>query len=236
MAKQTTVRLVCDMDGGDAQETVRFGLDGREYEIDLGEVRVKEIRDALAPFVAAGRKISGGPGRRPGSSSPQVVSSGNRPAFALSRPDKEQNTAIRTWARAQGMKLSDRGRIPAEVLEAYNANGGRAGQAIDNLHAIRTLEPSQEAVPEIVALLEPTGPLGGSEAPEEPSKPKPSDVKPRAPRKAAAKAAPKAATAPAPEAADAEIIAWHQAKGLKIPANGKPNPVMRKRYRDANSA
>jgi hypothetical protein len=107
MAKQTVVTLVDDLDGSEAEEQIEFTVDGRTYEIDLSASNSKKLRDALAPFVAAARRASGG--RRP--------TSAPRPTV-----DREQNQAIREWAQQQGMKISERGRIPASVLEAYHKN------------------------------------------------------------------------------------------------------------------
>ncbi len=110
MAQIREIRLVDDLDGEVADETVEFGVDGKNYEIDLSTANAKKLRDALAEFVAAARRAGG---RRRG---------GGAPAAAARRPsiDREQNQAIREWARKRGMKVSDRGRIPAEVLEAYH--------------------------------------------------------------------------------------------------------------------
>lgn len=112
MAQKVTVTLVDDLDGSQAEETVEFGLDGASYTIDLSGGNAGRLRDTLEEYVeharrAGGRKRAAGrptAGRTP------------RPASA----DREQNQAIRDWARKQGMKVSDRGRIPAEVLEAYH--------------------------------------------------------------------------------------------------------------------
>jgi hypothetical protein len=112
MAQKVTVTLVDDLDGTQAEETVEFGLDGASYTIDLSTDNAGRLRDALEEYVeharrAGGRKRALG---RPSAGRPP------RPASA----DREQNQAIREWARKQGMKVSDRGRIPAEVLEAYH--------------------------------------------------------------------------------------------------------------------
>ena len=108
MAKQTTVTLVDDLDGSTADEQVEFAMDGRSYEIDLSSANSAKLRDALAPFISAARRTGGR--RRSGG------------AVATARPstDREQNQAIREWAQAQGMKISERGRIPSNVLEAYH--------------------------------------------------------------------------------------------------------------------
>jgi hypothetical protein len=110
VAQIREIRLVDDLDGEVADETVEFGVDGKNYEIDLSTANAKKLRNALAEFVAAARRAGG---RRRG---------GGAPAAAPRRPsiDREQNQAIREWARKRGMKVSDRGRIPAEVLEAYH--------------------------------------------------------------------------------------------------------------------
>jgi hypothetical protein len=118
VAQIREIRLVDDLDGETADETVEFGIDGKSYEIDLSKENAGRLRDALADFVSAARRAGG---RRRGSSGPGTASSGagaapkGRPAI-----DREQNQAIRDWARKRGMKVSDRGRIPAEVLEAYH--------------------------------------------------------------------------------------------------------------------
>jgi Lsr2 len=106
MAQEVTLSLVDDIDGSQAVETVSFGLDGRTYDIDLSAAHATQLRDALAAYVAAARRHTGSTGRRPPGSS--------RPAG-----DREQTVAIREWARANGQRVSDRGRISRAVLEAY---------------------------------------------------------------------------------------------------------------------
>ena len=108
MAKQTTVTLVDDLDGSEADEQVEFAVDGRAYEIDLSTANSARLREALAPFISAARRAGGR--RRSSSSTPAA-----RPST-----DREQNQAIREWAQSQGMKISERGRIPSNVLEAYH--------------------------------------------------------------------------------------------------------------------
>lgn len=109
MAQIREIRLIDDLDGEAADETVEFGVDGKSYEIDLSSGNASRLRDALASYVAVARRPSG---RRRGSAGSAPV---RRPTI-----DREQNQAIRDWARKRGMKVSDRGRIPAEVLEAYH--------------------------------------------------------------------------------------------------------------------
>lgn len=107
VAKQTTVTLVDDLDGSEAAEQVEFAVDGRSYEIDLSAANSSRLREALAPFISAARRTGG----RRGSAGTTAV----RPST-----DREQNQAIREWAVAKGMKISERGRIPSNVLEAYH--------------------------------------------------------------------------------------------------------------------
>ncbi|SEP54309.1 MULTISPECIES: histone-like nucleoid-structuring protein Lsr2 [Amycolatopsis] len=115
MAQRVEVALVDDLDGSDAEETVEFGLDGVSYQIDLSEDNAAELRDALAQYVEHARRMGG---RRRSATRPSVAV-----AAATKAPthvDREQNQAIRKWARSNGYDVSDRGRIPSEVVEAYH--------------------------------------------------------------------------------------------------------------------
>lgn len=118
MARRTIQVLTDDLDGGDAEETVKFGLDGVQYEIDLSKKNAAKMRDSLAPFVAAGRKVGRG-----------GVVVGGRAATARGRTgataDRDQNRAIREWAQGKGIKVSDRGRIKQEIVDRYHAEAGR---------------------------------------------------------------------------------------------------------------
>jgi Lsr2 len=105
VAQQVNVRFVDDIDGSEASETVYFGLDGRQYVIDLSEQHTQQLRDTLATFVAVARR---GTGRR--SSVPRTP----RPAA-----DREQTARIREWAQASGQAIAARGGIPKSVMEAY---------------------------------------------------------------------------------------------------------------------
>jgi uncharacterized Ntn-hydrolase superfamily protein len=121
VAQIREVRLVDDLDGEAADETVEFGIDGKSYEIDLSKENAGRLRDVLADFVTAARR-AGGRRRSSSSSAGTGTASGGAGSAPKGRTaiDREQNQAIREWARKQGMKVSDRGRIPAEVLEAYH--------------------------------------------------------------------------------------------------------------------
>jgi Lsr2 len=114
MAQKVTVSLIDDLDGDQADETVEFGLDGKNYEIDLSSGNANKLRDALQAYVAAARR-PGGRRRSGGGGGGAAGAASRRPSV-----DREQNQAIRDWARKRGMKVSDRGRIPADVLEAYH--------------------------------------------------------------------------------------------------------------------
>ena len=105
MAQKITVVLEDDLDGGPADETVRFGIDGAEYEIDLGAASAAAFRARLAPYIAHARKAGRAQRRRP----------------ARTAASRERSSDIRAWAKDQGIALSARGRIPANIAEQYEA-------------------------------------------------------------------------------------------------------------------
>lgn len=111
MAKKVTVTLVDDFDGeAAADETVEFSLDGVSYEIDLSSKNAQRLRADLKQWVDAGRRVGG---RRRGRSAAPNRSRGTI--------DREQSAAIRDWARRNGHSVSTRGRIPADVIDAFHA-------------------------------------------------------------------------------------------------------------------
>ncbi|MER6916811.1 Lsr2 family protein [Streptomyces sp. NPDC000594] len=112
MAQRVVVTLSDDIDGGEAAETVRFGLDGKTYEIDLNPANAKKLRKALAPYLAAGRKQSGARGR-PGPRAVAYTHTALEPAPA----------AVRAWAQSNKMDVPARGRIPKAVYEAFRKAG-----------------------------------------------------------------------------------------------------------------
>jgi hypothetical protein len=112
MAQKVQVLLVDDIDGGEASETVSFALDGNNYEIDLSGKNASEMRDSFAKYVGVARKI--------GRSSSTSGRSGRRSGGTSTAMDRDQAAAIRSWAKKQGLKVSDRGRIPATIIEQYN--------------------------------------------------------------------------------------------------------------------
>ena len=110
MAQKTIVSLIDDLSGEEADETVRFGLDGAQYEIDLSEKNATKLRESLAPFVGAARRSGG------------RASGGRRAATRVTarRGGGTDRTAdIREWARSNGYTVSDRGRIASNIVEAY---------------------------------------------------------------------------------------------------------------------
>jgi hypothetical protein len=111
MAQKVQILLVDDLDGGDAEGTVLFGLDNAHYEIDLSTGHAEELRTALARYIDAGRKVAG-TARRAGQNGRKA------PAGSIS------NTAVRTWAREQGLEVKERGRVSADILARYRAETG----------------------------------------------------------------------------------------------------------------
>ena len=112
MAQKVVVELVDDLDGTASENisTVTFGLDGASYEIDLNEDNAERLRDSLADYVGAARRTGG-----------RVRRTANTRGPATRPPaDREQTKAIREWARDNGWALADRGRIPANVLTAFD--------------------------------------------------------------------------------------------------------------------
>ncbi|SEQ64673.1 Lsr2 protein [Lentzea xinjiangensis] len=111
MAQKVLVQLIDDLDGtaADDVEAVSFGLDGVSYEIDLKQENAAKLRDALASFVASARRTSGRAKR---------AANTTRTVVAESRT-KEQTKAIREWAKVNGHELSDRGRIPTNIIEEF---------------------------------------------------------------------------------------------------------------------
>lgn len=107
MAQKTLVVLEDDIDGGEAEVTVKFSLEGVSYEIDLSEKNAKKLRDDFAKYTGAGRRVGGRTGRGRGA--------GSRGA------GRNRSAQVREWARNQGLKVSDRGRIPADVVNQYDA-------------------------------------------------------------------------------------------------------------------
>jgi nucleoid-associated protein Lsr2 len=112
MAQKIQTLFIDDLDGSEADGTVRFSLDGTDYEIDLNTEHANELRDALGRYVNAARRAAGG-GRRPARSGRKASANGLN------------TTEVREWAKAQGIDVKDRGRIPAELVVKFKAAAGK---------------------------------------------------------------------------------------------------------------
>jgi hypothetical protein len=115
VAQKIQTLFIDDIDGGAAEGTVRFALDGTEYEIDLNSKHTEELRSALGKYVSHARKVGGG-ARRGG----RTAGRGGRGVGPVLN-----TTEIRNWARSQGIEIKDRGRVPAEVVAKYQAATGK---------------------------------------------------------------------------------------------------------------
>ena len=114
MAQKTVVSYIDDLDGeSEAEGTVPFGIDGVDYEIDLSSENAEDLRNALAPYIAAARRTGG---RRSTAKTAAKKASGGTP-----KRSRDENQRIREWAKKQGLEVSERGRIPNEVAEQYDA-------------------------------------------------------------------------------------------------------------------
>jgi hypothetical protein len=109
MAQRVQVQLVDDLNGEEAQETVRFGLDGSDYEIDLTTDNASELCSALSKYVDVARKASGG--RR---------GQGGQRGNSTSRAKRDEVQKIRQWAQDNGHNPSSRGRVSQSIVDAYN--------------------------------------------------------------------------------------------------------------------
>jgi hypothetical protein len=105
MATKVLTTLQDDIDGSKATQTIRFALDGVEYEIDVSDRNANRLRNSLSEFIANGRKVGSRRGRK---------------ATPTSQVDTK---AVRAWAESTGIELSKRGRIPADVISQYHAAG-----------------------------------------------------------------------------------------------------------------
>ena len=115
MAQRTQTILIDDIDGGEAEESVSFALDGASYEIDLSEENAEALREVLAPWIGHARRLSGRGRPRSGGAG---GGAGGGAARSGKRPDLSD---VRAWARQSGYEVSDRGRISTDVIEAYDA-------------------------------------------------------------------------------------------------------------------
>jgi hypothetical protein len=113
VAKETITKLLDDLDGGEASETVKFGLDGHSYEIDLSTKNANKLRAVLAPFIEKATRVTGRTG--PSGARTRAAAGG----------DRDQNQAIRAWAQRKGLGVAPRGRIRGDIVEQYHREAGR---------------------------------------------------------------------------------------------------------------
>lgn len=114
MARKVEVTLIDDLDGGDADETVSFGLDGTRYEIDLSAANAKKLRNSLAKFVDAARKEKGA-ARQPARGAARK---------AAAAPAGPNTSDVREWAKAQGYEVSERGRVANDLIVKFQEAHG----------------------------------------------------------------------------------------------------------------
>jgi Lsr2 len=112
VAQKIQTLFIDDIDGSEAEGTVRFALDGAEYEIDLNAKNAEALRKALSRYVDAARRSSGTAARRPARAGRRAAASGLN------------TTEVREWAKAQGIDVKDRGRVPAELVVRFRAATG----------------------------------------------------------------------------------------------------------------
>jgi hypothetical protein len=110
MAQKVQTRYIDDIDGGEAEGMVRFGLEGTDYEIDLSAAHTAELHQALATYIKHGRKVGGTARRAP---------RGRQGASDI------DTAAVRVWAKEQGLTVNDRGRIPADIVTKYREATGK---------------------------------------------------------------------------------------------------------------
>ena len=115
MAREVIEKLIDDLDGSDAAETVVFGLDGTTYEIDLNKRNAAAFRKALEPYVKVAREGRSAAGRRKAA-----------PASSARKAPRDYDIVqLREWAGSNGVDVPARGRIPQAVVDQYKAAGGR---------------------------------------------------------------------------------------------------------------
>ena len=110
MAQKITVTLEDDLEGGPATETLQFSIGGTQYEIDLSKKNARAFRKQVAPFIEHARRAGRGRRRQPG----------------RAQSSRQHSSDVRAWAKDQGIAVSERGRIPASVVERYQAATGRS--------------------------------------------------------------------------------------------------------------
>jgi hypothetical protein len=112
MAQKTQVLLTCDLEDNEkpASQTIGFSVEGTTYEIDLCDKHAKQFREGMASFIASGRRVS---------------QAGSRRRRSSGAGDRQRTQEIRAWARKKGIKVSERGRLSADIVAKYEASGGK---------------------------------------------------------------------------------------------------------------
>ena len=135
MAQKVQVTMVDDLTGDEADQTIPFSLDGVDYSIDLSKENANELRDALAQYLSAARRVGGRKIR---------LAVGQSVGAAAAPSDREESKAIRAWAVANGYAVSERGRIPSEVREAYHRDAAQPEVAEEPVKAPRKRATSKK--------------------------------------------------------------------------------------------
>ncbi|MEW2507635.1 Lsr2 family protein [Amycolatopsis sp. NPDC047767] len=138
MAQKVLVEVVDDLDGGVATQTVPFSIDGVQYEIDLSEDNAAELRDVLARFVSRARRTGGRKMRL------AAGQSGGR-SRTTTAEERKFTQEVRQWAQDNGYAVSDRGRLPSEVQQAYEIAQQEAAKPAKKVAATRKRSPRKNA-------------------------------------------------------------------------------------------
>lgn len=165
MATVEKIRLVDDLSGGEADETVAFGVDGTRFEIDLNSANAERLRTELAPYLAVARPGDMTSARRAPARDSSTPSSRRR-ENGTGATGRERNRALREWARENGFAVSERGRISAEVVAAYEARSTEPLDAADRVaqSPVTSDDAAADGTP-------PEGHADGSTAPDTPALP-----------------------------------------------------------------
>ncbi len=128
MARRTITKLIDDIDGSEADETMTFAFDGVQYEIDLSAANAEKMRKAFGPYIDAASKVGRGSIFR----GPGMIARGaaGRAPVRNDRSNRDRNNTIREWAASKGIKVSDRGRIKQEIVDQFDAEHNGAKTAV----------------------------------------------------------------------------------------------------------
>lgn len=141
MAKQVITRILDDLDGGDADETVAFALDGVAFEIDLSAKNSKKLRDFLDTYISAGTRT----GRVNGKPQLQRYPAPSAENVRSAKENREFNQRVRAWAASNGYELNERGRVPTHIIDAYNTGRPNPDAASRLAQELSAPEPVKKA-------------------------------------------------------------------------------------------